>query len=198
MRIGLLTLIDTHLTVSGDRYTITDQQGIYFLMFTVVDWLNVFTRRSYKDTIVDSLNYCIAQKGLIVYNWCLMSNHLHLIASAKEDAKLSDIIRDFKKFTAKKIIEQIQQEGESRKEWLLKHFEYAGKYDKRIKQYKFWREDNHALYLHPTETKIIDQKVDYIHNNPVVEGIVESPEEYLYSSAIDYAGEKGLVNIVRM
>lgn len=191
-------MIDTHLTVSGDRYTITDQQGIYFLTFTVVDWLNVFTRRSYKDTIVDSLNYCIAQKGLIVYNWCLMSNHLHLIASAKEDAKLSDIIRDFKKFTAKKIIEQIQQEGESRKEWLLKHFEYAGKYDKRIKQYKFWREDNHALYLHPTETKIIDQKVDYIHNNPVVEGIVESPEEYLYSSAIDYAGEKGLVNIVRM
>ena len=184
--------------MSGDRYTISDQQGIYFLTFTVVDWLNVFTRRSYKDTIVDSLNYCIAQKGLIVYSWSLMTNHLHLIASAKESAGLSSVIRDFRKFTAKKVIEQIQQEDESRKEWLLRHFQYAGKYDKRIKQYKFWKEDNHALYLHPTETKIIDQKVDYIHNNPVVEGIVESPEEYLYSSARDYAGEKGLVNITRM
>jgi len=184
--------------MSGDRYLITDQQGIYFLTFTVVDWLDVFTRRIYKDSIVDSLNYCIEQKGLILYSWCLMSNHLHLIASASENAKLSDIIRDFKKFTAKKVIEQIQQDGESRKEWLLRHFQYAGKYDKRIKQYKFRKEDNHALYLHPTETKIVDQKVDYIHNNPVAEGIVESAEDYLYSSARDYAGEKGLVNIVRM
>jgi REP element-mobilizing transposase RayT len=182
----------------GDRYLITDEQDIYFVAFTVVDWFDVFTRSIYKDTIVDSLNYCVAQKGWMVYCWCLMSNHLHLIASAREDARLSDTLRDFKKFTTRKVIEQIQQESESRKEWLLHHFLSAGKYDKRIKQCKFWRENNHALFFHPTETKIIDQKIDFIHCNPVAEGVVESAEDILYSSPGDYTREKGLVNIVRM
>jgi putative transposase len=69
--------------------------------------------------IVDSLNYCIVNKGITIYAWCLMTNHLHLVARANEGSKLSDFIRDFKKFTAKKIIEVIKEEPESRKEWLL-------------------------------------------------------------------------------
>ncbi len=181
--------------MSGDRYKISDQQGMHFVTFTVVGWLDVFIRKSYKDIIVESLNFCIKEKGLKVHCWCLMTSHLHLIISAKESNKLSEIIRDFKKHTAKTIIKEIEKGVESRREWLLWYFIREGKKDKRITKYKFWKEDNHAIYLHPSETKIIDQKMNYIHQNPVLEGIVDIEEEYLYSSARDYADKKGLVYI---
>jgi REP element-mobilizing transposase RayT len=124
-----------------------------------------------------------------------MTSHLHLIISAKESNKLSEIIRDFKKHTAKTIIKEIEKGVESRREWLLWYFIREGKKDKRITKYKFWKEDNHAIYLHPSEIKIIDQKINYIHQNPVLEGIVDIEEEYVYSSARDYADKKGLVFI---
>ena len=83
--------------MSGDRYRIGDQHAAYFLTFTIVDWVDIFTRKEYKLVITDSLNYCIAEKGLEVFAWVLMSNHLHLIARAKEGFVLSHTIRDFKK-----------------------------------------------------------------------------------------------------
>ena len=86
--------------MSGDRYLISDQNAIYFLTFTVVGWVDVFTRKEYKIEIANSLNYCILNKGLTIYSWCLMSNHLHLVARAEEGFRISDIIRDYKKFTA--------------------------------------------------------------------------------------------------
>ena len=106
--------------MSGDRYNIRDQNAKHFLTFTIIDWVDVFTRKEYKLEIVDSMNYCILNKGLIVYGWVIMSNHMHCILQAKEGYKLSDIIRDFKKFTAKRIINMIEQGRESRKVWLLK------------------------------------------------------------------------------
>ncbi len=65
--------------MSGDRYKITDQNAIYFLTFTVIDWVDVFTKKDYKQELVDSMNYCIKEKGLIVYSWVIMSNHMHAI-----------------------------------------------------------------------------------------------------------------------
>lgn len=181
--------------MSGDRYFIRDQNAIYFLTFTVVNWLDVFTRSNHKEIIVDSLNYSIEQKGLNVHAWCLMSSHLHIIASARNDYKISDIVRDFKKFTATKIIEQIKEEPESRRELLLKEFKAEGKKDARITTYKFWQESNHAIQLEPWQTKIMDQKLNYIHRNPVEAGIVQYERDYLYSSAKVYSDEKGLVKI---
>src|SRR5674476_448972 len=89
--------------MSSEDYTIADQNAVYFLTFTITDWVDVFTRSCYRMVVVDSLNYCIESKGLTVYAWCLMSNHIHLVAKANEGFRLSDIIRDFKKFTAKKL-----------------------------------------------------------------------------------------------
>src|ERR1700722_16049637 len=88
---------------------------IHFLTLTVVDWVDVFTRANHKMTIVDSLKHCQKEKGLEIYAWVLMSNHLHMIASAANEKEntLSDILRDFKKFTSKKIIENIKEETES-------------------------------------------------------------------------------------
>ena len=181
--------------MSGSRYKIVDQNAIYFLTFTAIDWMDIFTRREYKVEIVNSLNYCIENKGLMVYAWCLMSNHIHLVAQAEEGSRMSDIIRDFKKFTAKAIIKLIIEGNESRRSWLLNRMEYRGKYLKRIEKYKFWEDDNHPIELDPSQPDIFDQKVDYTHQNPVKAMIVEEPEHYLFSSARDYAGIKGLVNI---
>ena len=178
--------------MSGDRYIISNQNSIYFLTFTVVGWIDVFTRKEYKLEIVNSLNYCIKEKGLTVYAWCIMSNHIHLIARAKEGYRLSDIIRDFKKFTAKLIIKMIETEPESRREWILNQLKYAGRNLNRIKKYKFWKDDNHAIEL---ESHMIDGRLDYIHQNPVNSIIVEEPEHYLFSSARDYAGFKGMIKV---
>lgn len=146
--------------MSGDRYLIKDQNAIYFLTFTVIDWVDVFTRKEYKLILVDSMNYCIKEKGLTVFGWVIMSNHIHVIWQAKEGYQLSAIIRDFKKFTAKRIIYEIETGLESRKVWLLRKFEFAEKRLKRISKYKFWKDDNHAIYLDPSNPEMMDQKLD--------------------------------------
>lgn len=179
--------------MSADNYFITDQNGIYFLTFTVTDWVDIFTRKEYKYEIVDSLNFCIKNKGLVIYGWCLMSNHLHLVCQAKDCFRISDIIRDFKKFTSKSILKLIHKIPESRRDWLLYRFEFAGKYDNRIKKYKFWQEKNHAVLLDTNE--MIDQRINYIHENPVRALTVAYAHEYLFSSARDFAGEKGYVDV---
>ncbi|MEO1653807.1 MAG: transposase [Bacteroidota bacterium] len=173
----------------AEAYKITDQEGLYFLTFTTVDWVDVFTNKQHKLKIVDSLKHCQRHKGLIVYAYCLMSHHLHLIAQAQPGHRLSDIIRDFKKFTAKAIIASIEQEPESRRDCLLYRFAFAGKYQQRIKDYKLWQDGYHAKAL--LSNAFMQQKLDYIHQNPVEALIVDRPEDYLFSSARNYAGLAG-------
>ena len=172
---------------------ITDE--LYFVTDTVVDWVDIFTRPRYKHLIIESLEYCQQNKGLVIYAWVLMSNHLHAIVSSKGEKPVSDIWRDFKTYTSKQIVSTLEQDPvESRREWMLNRFEYAGRNDKKIKQYRFWQEGNHAqeIYL----SFYFDQKMEYIHQNPVKAEIVNRPEDYRYSSAIDYAGGKGLLDVV--
>lgn len=180
--------------MSGDRYFITDQHATYFLTFTVVEWVDIFTRPDYKQVIVDSLNYCITSKGLECNAWVLMTNHTHLIVRAVPPARLSDIIRDFKKYTSKKIVELIKTIPESRRDWLLHKFEFAAQSTGRAENYKLWTNDNHAVCLDGSH--LFKQKLDYIHENPVKQMIVVNPEEYIFSSASDYCGRKGLVNVM--
>ena len=179
----------------GFKYAIRSDK-LHFLTHTIVDWIDIFTRRELGDIIVNSLNYCIEKKGLTIFSWCLMTNHLHLIAEAREGYILSHIIRDLKKFTAYTILKAIKEEPESRKDWMLYRFEYAGKFMKRIEKYHFWQDGNHAVYLDPHKPKMMQQRLNYTHENPVRAGIVENAADYLYSSARDYCGGKGLVNIM--
>jgi REP element-mobilizing transposase RayT len=166
---------------------IYNQQGVYFVTFTVHQWVDVFTRNEYKDILVDSLRYCQKAKGLDIYAWVLMSNHLHLIIGSKQN-KLSDIIRDFKKFTASKIVEAIAANPkESRKNWLL----WLLKNDDGV---LFWQEGYHGEEIYSTE--FYNVKENYIHLNPVKAGIVQKEEEYLYSSCGDrYGTNKGFLEI---
>jgi len=181
--------------MSSGGYKIRNQQAIHFVTFAVVNWIDVFTRREYKDIIVESLRHCQKEKGLIIYSWVIMSNHVHYIFSAKEGYELSNILRDFKKFTSEKVIKAIEQNPfESRKDWMLPLFKQAGKINSRNSNYQFWQQDNHPIELSSHE--MMDQRLEYIHNNQVKAGIVEKAEDYLYSSAIDYfTGRKGLLEI---
>jgi len=81
-------------------YKIRNQEAIHFITFSVIKWVDVFTRKDYRDIILNSLKFCQAEKALLLHCWCIMSNHLHLIISAK-DKNLSDVLRDFKKYTSK-------------------------------------------------------------------------------------------------
>ena len=167
---------------------------IYYLTSTVVDWVDVFTRPVYKNIIVNSLIFCRQNKGLELYAWCLMTNHIHWIAGAKEGFVLYDIIRDFKKFTAVQILKAIQNEPESRRDWLLHRFEFAAKFRNDITNFKFWQDGNEPKDCRTREFTL--QKLNYIHQNPVRAGIVYEAEKYVYSSAINYTGEKGLIDVI--
>jgi putative transposase len=123
-----------------------------------------------------------------------MSSHLYLIARAISRQILPDILRDLKKYTAKAIIQQIENEPESRKEWLLARFKNNGKYLKRIENYKFWHDGNHAEIIF--SNNFFYQKLDYIHKNPVEEMIVSNPEDYYFSSARNYAGMDSILPVV--
>ena len=174
--------------MSSGGYKIRDKEGIHFVTFAVTEWVDTFTRKEYRDIVLDSIRYCQKEKGLLLHAYCIMSNHLHLVVSAVNN-DTSDILRDFKKFTSKQIIKAIQDHpGESRKEWMLKIFNEAGIANSRNKEYQFWRQDNHPIELY--SAAFTKQKIDYIHENPVMAGIVDKAEEYLYSSARDYYNGK--------
>ncbi len=128
------------------------------------------------------------KKGLELYAYTLMTNHVHLIAATSGKEKLENILRDMKKFTAFEIIGAIMKNPEeSRREWLLQMFEKAGKANSQNTHYQFWQHDNHPIELSSNE--VIDQKLNYIHNNAVEAGIVYEPHHYVYSSAGQYAGQ---------
>lgn len=167
--------------------------GMYFLTMTVVDWVDVFTRPIYKHIIVDALKHCQQHKGLRLYAWCLMSNHLHLIASAAENKSLSDILRDFKQFTSRKMVATIQDEPESRKQWMLHRFEFNAHLHSKVRYYKLWQDGNEAKEIFSND--FLEQKLAYIHDNPVRAEWVNEPEHYRYSSAGYYAGDDSLLQV---
>jgi putative transposase len=168
------------------NYKIHDQADLHYITYATVGWIYVFSRPQYKDIIVESLRYCQQQKGLELFAWCIMSNHVHLIARASDGIKLQDILRDHKKFTSKAILKAIEDNPqESRREWLL------GLLHRPDGAAQLWQHDLHPIWLRRPD--IIQQKLTYIHRNPVLEGLVEEPHHYLYSSARDQAGLPGML-----
>ena len=156
--------------------------------------MDVFSKDEYRKILIDSLIYCQKEKGLVLNAYVIISNHIHLICYTKEPFLLSDFVRDFKKFTSKAIIESIQSNtSESRKEWMLRLFTYFAKFNKNNKNYQFWQQDNHPIELQ--SPKWINQKLAYIHLNPVRNGLVLKAEDYLYSSTGTYVGLEGFIEI---
>jgi len=181
----------------SSKYKVGEDAIPHFVTFTVVGWIDVFSREIYKEKMLESLNFCIQRKGLIVHAWIIMTNHVHLIISS-HDNKIADLVRDIKKYTSRQIIDLIAQNPqESRKEWMLNIFLFVGKGNKSNTNYQFWKQDYHPVELNTNER--LSQRLIYLHENPVRAGLVWEPWHYKYSSAIDYYTiENGLLKIERL
>ncbi len=173
-------------------YKIENQKEAHFLTFQIVGWVDLFTRQIYRDIVIDSLKYCRTGKGLQIFGYVIMSNHVHLLVQSKY-GNLSSIIRDFKSYTSKIFLKNVQHEQESRRSWMLKYFRDAAKKHRRNSIFQIWTHENHPENVF--SNKFIAQKLNYIHDNPVRAGIVQNPEDYSYSSARNYADLDALMEI---
>ena len=171
----------------GGGYKFDVKEGAYFISFATVNWINVFIREAYFSIIIDSLNFCRRQKGMKIYSYVIMPSHLHIIFRSSENDP-SGLMRDFKGFTSRKLIKATTRNfSESRRVWMTAMFEEAGRRKANVKNMQFWQQDNHPIGLWSTD--IFNQKLNYIHNNPVKAGFVTSPEDWKYSSARNYIKE---------
>jgi len=189
----LYLLLTLNTLEMSRNYKFHNPEGLYFISFAVVGWLDVFTRNEYKDLFLESLEFCQKNKGLEIHAWCIMTNHVHLVFRSINGQPPELLIGDLKRFTSQSIVKSIKENPrESRKDFLLDFFKKEADKSSNVKHYQFWRHDNKPIEL--WSNKIIQQKIDYVHNNPVESGLVYKAEDYVYSSAIDYSGQKGLVD----
>ena len=176
------------------KYKFRDNSKLYFVTFTVTNWIDLFIRTDYKDIVLASIRYCQQHKDLEVHAWCIMTSHLHLIVGTKGNS-LSNIMRDLKRHSSEMLHTAIAKSNtESRKEWLLWMFERAGKIHDN--NFQLWQPESHPIELSTGE--MANQKLNYIHYNPVEAGFVSKEEDWLYSSATDYNGGKGLLEIIQL
>ncbi|NQT27182.1 transposase [candidate division KSB1 bacterium] len=164
-----------------DRYKIIEQDGVHFLTSTVSEWLPVFTSQPYFDIVVETLKFCIDSKAFKLYAYVILDNHFHLIASSPD---LSSTMASLRKYTAKRIIEQLEADNKS---WLLNQLTFFKKRHKKESQYQVWQEGMHPELIQNAE--MLSQKIEYIHKNPVARGYVDEQEHWRYSSARNYVND---------
>jgi REP element-mobilizing transposase RayT len=140
-------------------YKITENEGVYFLTFQIAGWVDIFTRKCYRDIVMESLTYCQQHKGLLLFAYVIMSNHIHLLAQSST-GDLNGCIRDFKNYTAHKFMFQLEDASESRREWMKMVFKFHGKL-KPEQEHQIWTHENHAMLIYSEQ--FIAQKINYIH-----------------------------------
>lgn len=174
-------------------FKIKNQNALYFLTMTIVNWIDLFTRDQNRRIVIDALDYCRKVKGLKLWAYVIMTNHVHLIASTEEKS-LSGIIRDFKRHTVKQLLKSINQKTESRRSWMIKAF-LISEEKKPLTDicYQIWFHDNHPIELE--SRKFIMQKLGYIHENPVKAGFVDDPGAWIYSSQRNYMGLPAVLEV---
>ena len=169
----------------------SDSDDLYFVTLTIVGWVDVFTRSIYKRYLAENISFCQDQKGLDLYKYVIMSNHVHMIARMRDNKRMDNFLRDFKSFTSKGLYDLICNEDvESRKHWMFAVFRSAGMANPDNKDFQIWQIGSHPVILSTNE--MIDQKAEYIENNPVKSGFVKAPEAYIYSSACERSPVKCL------
>ncbi len=179
------------------KYKFGEIDSLYFVTYTVVGWIDVFTRNEYKNIVLDSLKFCHANKGLRVHAWCIMTNHVHLIMSTDATNRPDNILRDHKRHSSEKLHLAIERNNaESRKEWMMELLTRAGKDNSNNSDFQLWQKHNSPIEIY--SEAVLYQKLDYIHNNPVRAGFVDDAIAWCYSSARDYAGLDGLLDCLEL
>lgn len=158
-----------------------EEGGTYFVSFSIVGWIDLFTRRAYVEFLLKNLVFCQQSKGLLLYAFVIMPSHVHLIAGARTGL-LTAILRDFKTYTSKELVQLItKNEEESRKDWLLELFHRFGQRNHMNRNNQVWQNTNHPMEIDSDDA--FARVVDYIHQNPVDAGLCLTEEAYPWSSA---------------
>jgi len=168
-------------------YKIYEKEGIYFITSSIIENIPIFLNETMFNILKESFKFCRKEKGLKLYAYVIMDNHFHSIVS---NENLISIIRDMKRFTAKRIIETIKLMKSS---WLINQIEYWKKEHKRDSQFQVWQEGYHPQQI--LNEEMLLQKIEYIHYNPVKRGFVEKPEDWKYSSARNFMGDSSIIEI---
>jgi len=161
---------------------------LYFITFTIVEWIPMFTNKGYCNIMIDNLKFYRREQGLKIHYYVIMDNHLHLIVSSNNN--VSRIIKNLKSYTAKEIIKKLKSD---RRKWILSLLKYYKKKGKRDSEYQVWQEGSHPQIVNNYE--MLNQKINYIHFNPVKRGLVSEPEHWIYSSARNYAGKDYMMDV---
>jgi putative transposase len=170
------------------RYRIFDNRYPHFLTCTAVGWLPIFARPAIVQIVLDSWRFLQQHGRLAVYGYCILENHLHLIASSPE---LGKELGDFKSFTARQIVDHLKAKKD---DLLLQAMAYYKERHKSDRTYQVWQEGNHPQQIQSEE--MMWQKLEYIHMNPVRRGYVDDPLHWRYSSARNYAGQPGWIEVM--
>ena len=181
--------------LANDKQPTGSGETCYFLTLNVVDRIDVFTRPAYKQVVADALNHFVDLGQITIYAWCLMTHHLHLLVRTPEGNGPAYFERDFKKYTTPEILKAVDVEMDLRKDWMIQRFEDYAKSLKRIEKLHLWQNCSSPLHIDSSQPDLLVSRIEHIHENPVRERIVDLPEAYLYSSARDYNGGKGLVKV---
>jgi len=176
--------------VGRSRYKIKENQAPHFLTCTVVGWQPVFTRPETVQYIIDSFTYLKTNDQFILYGYVILENHLHFIAGSEDLGR--DIAR-FKSYTARRIIDYLQKHTVS---IILSQLAANKAAHKTDRTYQLWQEGAHPQQIQ--NDAMMREKLEYIHYNPVKRGYVDKPEDWRYSSARNYAGQTGLIDICRV
>ena len=170
------------------RYKIIDPKLPYFVTCTVLHWIPVFTRPATVDILLDSLRFLMTE-SLTVYAYVILENHLHLLVQSEQ---LDRDMARFKSFTAKQLIRYLDENNVTQ---ILEQLAFYKKAHKDDRAYQFWQEGVQPKWIQNDE--MMRQKVDYIHQNPVKRGYVDLAEHWRYSSARNYLGQEGLIEVCR-
>jgi len=176
----------------GYKFQINNQAGVHYLTFTIVKWIDLFNSEKFRKIIIENLNLCQTSKNLSIMSFVIMPNHLHMIAQSKNNS-LSKTIGSFKQFTAKKIIAELRREMSQEANEILQAFAEQATTHSRNSHYQVWQQNNHPVEIF--SNKFLFQKMKYIHNNPVKAGLVQSATDYPFSSARNYSGLQGAMEI---
>jgi REP element-mobilizing transposase RayT len=168
------------------RYRVIDTRP-HFVTSTTVNWLMLFSQPALAETIFSALRFLQSQQRLTIHAYVLMENHLHLIAAA---ADLSREMQSFKSFTAKAMIGLLQQQ---RSQNWLEELRSHKRPDKVESTYQVWQEGFHPQAIDSLEK--MEQKLQYIHHNPVKRGYVDEACHWRYSSARNYEGRQGILDV---
>jgi REP element-mobilizing transposase RayT len=183
-----VALLDDKILTMANRYRVfTHDSFPYFVTCTIVDWLPIFQDQAYGRIILDSLAYLQAKKGLALNAFVLMPSHLHAILRPEIGVSLSDILRDFKRYTSKAISDLATQRNQH--EFLQKFRESRqNNRAQNVSQFQVWQEGSHPEVIFTEQ--FAKQKLDYIHKNPLRANLVETAEEWPYSSAGAYFSDR--------